>query len=162
NDADGLRRDALFQVLADVTPSVQRFVSVLEVFRSRVVRVFVWQTAGNQAWPRALVSCRADTPRPRHRSLRGAAARPAAPGPRSLDDLALPLLKEACPEDQLRARLADGGGGGGLPPGPPPSPPRPMSRSTVGRILTEADLKPHRSAYGLTSHDPDFAVRAQQ
>src|SRR5437588_365934 len=71
-------------ILTDVTPSVQRFVSVLEVFRSRVVRVFVWQTAGNQAWPRALVSCRADTPRPRHRSLRGAAARPAAPGPRSL------------------------------------------------------------------------------
>jgi hypothetical protein len=37
----------------------------------------------------------------------------------------------------------------------------PMSRSTVGRILAEADLKPHRSVYWLTSHDPDFAAKAQ-
>lgn len=26
---------------------------------------------------------------------------------------------------------------------------QPMSRSTIGRILTEADLKPHKSAYWL-------------
>jgi hypothetical protein len=32
----------------------------------------------------------------------------------------------------------------------------PMSRSTVRRVLAEADLKPHKSAYWLTSHDPDF------
>lgn len=42
----------------------------------------------------------------------------------------------------------------------PPIDLRPMSRSTVGRILTEADLKPHKSAYWLTSHDPDFQVKA--
>jgi hypothetical protein len=39
--------------------------------------------------------------------------------------------------------------------------PRPMSRSTIGRLLAEADLKPHRSVYWLNSHDPDFAARAQ-
>ena len=36
-----------------------------------------------------------------------------------------------------------------------------MSRSTVGRILDEADLKPHRSVYWLNSHDPDFDAKAQ-
>ena len=36
-----------------------------------------------------------------------------------------------------------------------------MSRSTIGRILTEADLKPHRSRYWLNSHDPDFDAKAQ-
>lgn len=35
-----------------------------------------------------------------------------------------------------------------------------MSRSTVHRILDEADLKPHRSVYWLNSHDPDFDVKA--
>jgi hypothetical protein len=39
---------------------------------------------------------------------------------------------------------------------------RPMSRSTVWRALEEADLKPHRSAYWLNSHDPDFHARAQE
>jgi len=38
---------------------------------------------------------------------------------------------------------------------------RDMSRSTVGRILSEADLKPHRSQYWLNSHDPDFDAKAK-
>ena len=36
-----------------------------------------------------------------------------------------------------------------------------MSRSTIGRILSEADLKPHRSPYWLNSHDPDFDAKAK-
>jgi transposase len=36
-----------------------------------------------------------------------------------------------------------------------------MSRSTIGRILAEADLKPHRSQYWLNSHDPDFDTKAK-
>jgi len=36
-----------------------------------------------------------------------------------------------------------------------------MSRSTVWRILDEADLKPHRSVYWLNSHDPDFDAKAR-
>src|SRR5881227_195518 len=35
-----------------------------------------------------------------------------------------------------------------------------MSRSAVQRILAGADLKPHRSRYWLTSHDPDFEAKA--
>ena len=35
-----------------------------------------------------------------------------------------------------------------------------MSRSSVWRILDEADLKPHRSIYWLNSHDPDFERKA--
>jgi hypothetical protein len=31
-----------------------------------------------------------------------------------------------------------------------------MSRATIGRILRDADLKPHKSVYWLNSHDPDF------
>lgn len=38
---------------------------------------------------------------------------------------------------------------------------RAMSRSTVWRVLDDADLKPHRSAYWLNSHDPDFDAKAQ-
>ena len=38
---------------------------------------------------------------------------------------------------------------------------RDMSRSTIGRILSEADLKPHRSVYWLNSHDPDFDAKAR-
>lgn len=38
---------------------------------------------------------------------------------------------------------------------------RDMSRSTIGRILSEADLKPHRSVYWLNSHDPNFDAKAQ-
>src|SRR5688500_1605870 len=36
-----------------------------------------------------------------------------------------------------------------------------MSRSTIWRGLEEADLKPHRSVYWLTSHDPAFAAKAR-
>jgi DDE superfamily endonuclease len=35
-----------------------------------------------------------------------------------------------------------------------------MSRSTIWRLLDEADLKPHRSVYWLNSHDPDFDAKA--
>jgi hypothetical protein len=37
-----------------------------------------------------------------------------------------------------------------------------ISRSTVQRILAEADLKPHRSVYWLNSHDPDFEAIAKE
>lgn len=37
-----------------------------------------------------------------------------------------------------------------------------MSRSTIWRILEEADLKPHRSVYWLNSHDPDFDAKAHE
>ena len=36
-----------------------------------------------------------------------------------------------------------------------------MSRSSIWRLLDEADLKPHRSVYWLNSHDPDFETKAQ-
>jgi hypothetical protein len=35
-----------------------------------------------------------------------------------------------------------------------------MSRSSIWRVLDEADLKPHRSVYWLNSHDPDFEAKA--
>jgi transposase len=38
---------------------------------------------------------------------------------------------------------------------------RAMSRSTIQRVLSEADLKPHQSVYWLNSHDPDFDVKAR-
>jgi transposase len=38
---------------------------------------------------------------------------------------------------------------------------RALSRSTIGRILAAADLKPHRSVYWLNSHDPDFDAKAK-
>ena len=38
---------------------------------------------------------------------------------------------------------------------------RPLSRSTIQRILTQADLKPHKSVYWLNSHDPDFDAKAR-
>jgi hypothetical protein len=37
-----------------------------------------------------------------------------------------------------------------------------ISRSTVWRILDEADLKPHKSVYWLNSHDPDFDENARE
>jgi DDE superfamily endonuclease len=52
----------------------------------------------------------------------------------SLDDLAFHILREAHYRD--------------------------MSRSTVQRILAEADLKPHKSRYWLHSDDPDFEAKA--
>ena len=36
-----------------------------------------------------------------------------------------------------------------------------MSRSTIFRVLDEADLKPHKSVYWLNSHDPDFQTKAR-
>jgi hypothetical protein len=38
---------------------------------------------------------------------------------------------------------------------------QPLSRSSIWRILEEADLKPHRSVYWLNSHDPAFEAKAQ-
>ena len=35
-----------------------------------------------------------------------------------------------------------------------------MSRSSIWRMLDEADLQPHRSVYWLNSHDPDFEAKA--
>jgi hypothetical protein len=37
-----------------------------------------------------------------------------------------------------------------------------ISRSTVWRILDNADLKPHKSVYWLNSHDPDFDEKARE
>ena len=54
----------------------------------------------------------------------------------SLDDIAATILKEADYEA--------------------------MSRSTIWRILEEADLKPHKSVYWLNSHDPDFESIARE
>jgi hypothetical protein len=51
----------------------------------------------------------------------------------SLDDLAFQILKDAHYKD--------------------------MSRSSIQRILAEADLQPHRSRYWLKSHDPDFETK---
>ena len=38
---------------------------------------------------------------------------------------------------------------------------RAMSRSTLWRVLDEADLKPHRCVYWLNSHDPAFDAKAR-
>jgi transposase len=52
----------------------------------------------------------------------------------SLDDLAFQILRDAHYQD--------------------------MSRSTIRRILAEADLQPHRCRYWLKRHDPDFEAKA--
>jgi len=36
-----------------------------------------------------------------------------------------------------------------------------ISRSSIWRILQDADLKPHKSEYWLNSHDEDFDAKAQ-
>ena len=36
-----------------------------------------------------------------------------------------------------------------------------ISRSSIWRILQDVDLKPHKSAYWLNSHDEDFDAKAQ-
>jgi hypothetical protein len=36
-----------------------------------------------------------------------------------------------------------------------------MHRSTIARVLRDADLKPHRSVYWLNSHDPDFDAKSK-
>jgi DDE superfamily endonuclease len=77
-------------------------------------------------------------PEERHQVLCLATTKPADVGVPashwSLNDLAYHILKEA--------HYAD------------------MSRSTIQRILAQADLKPHCSRYWLTSHDPDFEAKA--
>jgi hypothetical protein len=77
----------------------------------------------------------------------------------SLDELALTILRQAHDQDRHRARRA--AAGAALVEVPPPEL-APMSRSTLARILAEAELKPHRSAYWLTSHDPDFGTRSRE
>lgn len=72
----------------------------------------------------------------------------------SLSDLALTILQEANQREQARAALLAARAG------VLPDWLLPMSRCTVHRILSEADLKPHRSAYWLDSHGPDFHARA--
>jgi len=71
----------------------------------------------------------------------------------------LTILQEAHQQDCLRNHLK--AAGQALTDDLLPLPLLPMSRSTLYRILQEADLKPHRSVYWLNSHAPDFATRAQ-
>ena len=86
----------------------------------------------------------------------------------SLDDLALTILRQADEQDRLLARLAHAHEAAALREEEAatlaallrPIDLVPLSRSTVHRILSEADLKPHKSAYWLNSHDPDFQARA--
>lgn len=77
-------------------------------------------------------------PEDRHQVLVLATTRPAEVGVPtshwSLDDLAYHILKEAHYRD--------------------------MSKSTVQRILADADLKPHKSRYWLHSNDPAFEAKA--
>jgi hypothetical protein len=98
-------------------------------------------TAG--AWPVWLISPAAAArplfpPEERHQVLVLATTRPADLGVPtshwSLDGLAYHILKDAHYRD--------------------------LSRSTVQRLLAEADLKPHKSRYGLHSDDPDFEAKA--
>ena len=88
--------------------------------------------------PRARVAHRAFPPSERVEVLAMATRKPATyhcPATRwSLDDLVAAL-----PQHRLQS----------------------MSRSSIWRILEEADLKPHRSVYWLNSHDPDFEAKAQ-
>ena len=89
----------------------------------------------------------------------------------SLDDLALTILRQANEQDLLLARLGAAHQAAAealreeelaaMAALLPPIDLRPMSRSTVQRILGEADLKPHRSTYWLNSHDPDFQAKAK-
>jgi transposase len=76
-------------------------------------------------------------PEDRHKVVCLATAAPAEQGLPSthwsLDDLAYQILRDA--------HYAD------------------MSRSTIQRILSEAELRPHKSRYWLTSHDPDFEAK---
>jgi hypothetical protein len=78
----------------------------------------------------------------------------------SLDDIAL-VINQRCLDQEFLSHLqsveqtfAQGN--------VPALPLLAMSRSTVARILAEADLKPHRSTYWLTSHDPQFQAKAQE
>jgi len=77
-------------------------------------------------------------PEDRHKVLTLATTKPQEVGVPashwSLDDLAYHILRDAHYRD--------------------------MARSTVQRILAEADLKPHKSRYWLHSDDPDFETKA--
>ena len=95
------------------------------------------------AWPACPTSPAAAArplfpPEDRHKVLVLATTQPADLGVPtshwSLEDLAYRILKDAHYRD--------------------------MSRSTVQRILAEADLKPHKSRYWLHSDDPDFEAKA--
>jgi hypothetical protein len=80
----------------------------------------------------------------------------------SLDDLALTILDEANRREQLLAHLTQVAAfTAGILLELPELRLLPMSRSTIQRVLEQADLKPHRSAYWLDSHAPDFHVRAR-
>jgi hypothetical protein len=80
----------------------------------------------------------------------------------SLADLASTILREAHDRDLLLAHLAEVAAlTAGVQLELPELRLLRMSPSTIGRILNEADLKPHRSAYWLTSHDPDFSSKSQ-
>jgi hypothetical protein len=79
----------------------------------------------------------------------------------SLDDLALTICREAHDQELLRARLAAVDDAIAAQLAPPELDLRPMSRSTIHRTLSGADLKPHKSAYWLNSHDPDFEAKAR-
>jgi hypothetical protein len=92
----------------------------------------------------------------------------------SLSDLALTIANEACRQEAFQAHLRGLVAAfcalsllplTGALPGPevlPELPLLPMSRSTIWRILQETDIKPHKSVYWLTSHDPDFEAKSQE
>jgi len=100
--------------------------------------------ASNATASTAWTTCPAAADRPlfppedRHKVLILATTHPADVGVPvshwSLDDLAYHILRDAHYRD--------------------------MARSTIQRILAEADLKPHRTRYWLHSNDPDFEAKA--
>jgi len=79
----------------------------------------------------------------------------------SLSDLARTILLEVNQQQALRARqdaAFDAALQAQLPDAPELAR---LSRSTIYRVLEEADLKPHKSAYWLNSHDQDFGPKAK-
>src|SRR5262249_54100723 len=96
--------------------------------------------AASPAWPTSLAAVLRGLfpPEDRHKVVVLATTKPAALGlpfsHRSLDDLALRILKEAHYRD--------------------------MSRSTTPRIHNASDLKPPRCTQWLHSDDPDFEAKA--
>jgi len=71
----------------------------------------------------------------------------------------LTILRQAHDQDRHRAHLAAAGAAVTEVAAPELAL---MSRSTLARILAEAELKPHKSAYWLTSHDPDFGTKSRE
>jgi transposase len=92
------------------------------------------------AWPTSLAAVLRGLfpPEDRHKVVVLATTKPAELGLPfshwSLEDLAIRILQDAHYRD--------------------------MSRSTIRRILAEADLQPHRCRYWLQSHDSDFEAKA--